>query len=156
MKRCFIYQDEKSQKFWNIDIGDTTFIVNYGRLGTQGQTQEKSFAQAEDCQKAAQKAIDEKIKKGYTEVSEETVANTADEAKRFSLTYDEQEDEGIELLFKNSGLQKISHTKTYDHRQLARSLCQQRRRRYSMAYRTQRKISAVGKPAYRRYDLRRM
>lgn len=112
MKRCFIYQDEKSQKFWNIDIGDTTFSVNYGRLGTQGQTQEKSFANAEDCQKAAQKAIDEKIKKGYTEVSEETVANTADEAKRFSLTYDEQEDEGIELLFKKIlGYKKLATLK---------------------------------------------
>lgn len=101
MKRCFIFQDDKSQKFWNIDIGETSFTVNYGRLGTTGQTSTKEFATAEAAEKAAVKAIAEKIKKGYREVSEEEAANTKDEAKRFSLTWDESEEEdGYDILYK--------------------------------------------------------
>lgn len=43
MKRVFVYQDFKSQKFWSIDVRGTDVIVNYGKLGTDGQTQVKNF-----------------------------------------------------------------------------------------------------------------
>ncbi len=93
MKRCFIFQDNKSQKFWNIEFeeGGTSFHVNYGRLGTSGQTQEKSFATAEACAKEVTKMIASKVKKGYTETTEEGVKNAKDEAKWFGIEYDEYE-----------------------------------------------------------------
>ena len=34
MKRVFVFQDFKSQKFWSIDVVGTDVIVNYGKLGT--------------------------------------------------------------------------------------------------------------------------
>lgn len=43
MKRVFVFQDFKSQKFWSIDVRGTDVIVNYGKLGTDGQTQVKNF-----------------------------------------------------------------------------------------------------------------
>ena len=43
MKRVFVFQDFKSQKFWSIDVVGTDVTVNYGKLGTDGQTQVKNL-----------------------------------------------------------------------------------------------------------------
>ena len=63
MKRVFVFQDFKSQKFWSIDVRGTDVIVNYGKLGTDGQTQVKNFSSAGEAEKAAGKLIAEKTKK---------------------------------------------------------------------------------------------
>jgi predicted DNA-binding WGR domain protein len=67
MKQTFVYRDEKSSKFWNINVTDNCFTVTFGRLGTVGQTQEKSFTDETTCRKEADKLIAEKRKKGYVE-----------------------------------------------------------------------------------------
>ena len=41
MKRVFVFQDFKSQKFWSIDVVGTDVTVNYGKLGTDGQLLKK-------------------------------------------------------------------------------------------------------------------
>ncbi|MDR3266264.1 MAG: WGR domain-containing protein [Tannerella sp.] len=69
MKRTFIYTDDKSGKFWAIETVGTTFTVTFGKLGTDGQKSEKSFATDDKCQKVADKLIAEKTKKGYVEQS---------------------------------------------------------------------------------------
>ncbi len=94
MTRCFIYQDAKSQKFWNIEYEGNEYTVTYGRLGTAGQVQQKSLGSEAECLKAVEKLINEKIKKGYAESSAEAVANATDDAKRFGLSYDDQEENG--------------------------------------------------------------
>jgi predicted DNA-binding WGR domain protein len=88
MKRIFIFQDAKSQKFWSIDVERTGFTVQYGRLGTEGQTSTKNFDTEEKCQKEADKLIAEKTKKGYIESTEETVKNTKAESKKYYTHYD--------------------------------------------------------------------
>ncbi|SFM86827.1 WGR domain-containing protein, predicted DNA-binding domain in MolR [Chitinophaga sp. YR627] len=65
MKARFIYQDEKSHKFWDIETNGTDLTVQYGKVGTTGQSQTKQFASEEECKKAADKLIAEKTKKGY-------------------------------------------------------------------------------------------
>ncbi|MDU1892159.1 MAG: ankyrin repeat domain-containing protein [Dysgonomonas sp.] len=80
MKRTFNYSDDKSSKFWSIDISENTFTVNYGKIGTAGQTQTKTFADEEACQKEANKLIAEKTKKGYIETSsasDSSIVNTS-------------------------------------------------------------------------------
>lgn len=99
MKRVFVFQDFKSQKFWSIDVAGTDVTVNYGKLGTDGQTQVKNFATTEEAEKAANKLIAEKTKKGYVETAEETAREMKVEAKKFALSYDEY-DNGVNLLDK--------------------------------------------------------
>lgn len=99
MKRVFVFQDFKSQKFWSIDVVGTDVTVNYGKLGTDGQTQVKNFATTEEAEKAANKLIAEKTKKGYVETAEETAREMKVEAKKFALSYDEY-DNGVNLLDK--------------------------------------------------------
>lgn len=71
MKKKFIYQDEKSHKFWDIEINLTSLTVTFGKYGTQGQVQTKLFPTVEECIKAAEKLIAEKTKKGYAPVVED-------------------------------------------------------------------------------------
>ena len=70
MTRTFIYTDEKSNKFWTIEVNGNSYTVNYGKVGTAGQTQTKDFADDAACQKAVDKLIAEKTKKGYVEQAE--------------------------------------------------------------------------------------
>lgn len=88
MKRIFIFQDAKSQKFWSIDVEGTGFTVQYGRLGTEGQTSTKNFDTEEKCQKEADKLIAEKTKKGYAESTENTVKSAKVESKKYFTHYD--------------------------------------------------------------------
>lgn len=70
MKRRFIYQDAKSDKFWDIDFEGTTQTVVYGKTGTAGREAVKEFATPEECTKESEKLILQKLKKGYTELKE--------------------------------------------------------------------------------------
>ena len=42
-------------------------IIQYGKIGTDGQKQEKDYASPEEALKQAEKLVDSKIKKGYEE-----------------------------------------------------------------------------------------
>ena len=70
MKRRFIYQDAKSDKFWDIDFEGTTQTVVYGKTGTAGREAVKEFATPKECTKESEKLIAQKLKKGYTELKE--------------------------------------------------------------------------------------
>ncbi|EFI5590133.1 WGR and DUF4132 domain-containing protein [Escherichia coli] len=65
--RHFIYQDEKSHKFWAVEQQGNELHISWGKVGTQGQSQVKSFADAVAAKKAELKLIAEKVKKGYVE-----------------------------------------------------------------------------------------
>lgn len=99
MKRVFVFQDFKSQKFWSIDVNGTDITVTYGKLGTDGQTQVKNFGTIEEAEKTANKLIAEKTKKGYVETEEETAREMKVEAKKYTINYDEFEN-GVKLLDK--------------------------------------------------------
>ncbi|TYX66481.1 DUF4132 domain-containing protein [Escherichia coli] len=65
--RHFIYQDEKSHKFWAVKQQGNELHISWGKVGTNGQSQVKSFADAVAAEKAELKLIAEKVKKGYVE-----------------------------------------------------------------------------------------
>lgn len=73
MKKIFEYSDDKSNKFWSIETNGNEFTVVFGKTGTDGQSQTKSFADSETCEKEAEKLIREKTKKGYVEQAEMSV-----------------------------------------------------------------------------------
>ncbi len=76
--RTFQYSDARSHKFWSIDVQGTSFTVTYGKVGTAGQVQTKSFASPEKAQAEADKLIKEKLKKGYAEVGPKPSTSEAD------------------------------------------------------------------------------
>jgi len=67
--RRFEFNDGKSSKFWSIRMSGMDVEVRYGRIGTDGQAQTKSFDTPEAAQKHAAKLIAEKTGKGYSETA---------------------------------------------------------------------------------------
>lgn len=67
--RTFHFSEGTSNKFWSIAVEGNGFAVNFGRIGTIGQRQDKIFASEQAAQAAADKLIAEKVAKGYVEQS---------------------------------------------------------------------------------------
>ena len=72
--RTFAFSDAGSHKFWNIELRAAAFTVTYGKQGTAGTKQEKTFANEEVARKEHDKLIAEKLKKGYTETTPKPTA----------------------------------------------------------------------------------
>lgn len=77
-KRYFEFQGEdtrrgtsSSSKFWEVWVEDSTLYTRFGKIGAQGQTTLKEFAETALAYKAEDHAIASKIKKGYLEIFEE-------------------------------------------------------------------------------------
>lgn len=73
MKKHLKFIDGTSDKFWQIEVSGLAHTVTYGKNGTSGTTQTKSFASAEECLKSAEKLLSEKIKKGYSDDGQVTL-----------------------------------------------------------------------------------
>ncbi len=56
----------------------SSFTVTYGKIGTEGQTQTKSFASAEKAQAEADKLVREKTSKGYVETTPTAAISRSD------------------------------------------------------------------------------
>ena len=66
--RRFEYRDQKSAKFWAIDLQGSSFQVTFGKLGKTGQTLLKEYADEATAQKEHDRLVAEKMRKGYVEV----------------------------------------------------------------------------------------
>ncbi|MFO7565547.1 MAG: WGR domain-containing protein [Enhygromyxa sp.] len=82
--RRFEYKDAKSQKFWEIETEGDAFTVRYGKIGTDGQVQTKTYASADKAQAEAEKLIKSKTKKGYVEVELDAKSQAQAKAKTAS------------------------------------------------------------------------
>ena len=68
MKRRFEFVSGGSDKFWKVDVTGNEVIVRFGRNGTDGQAETKTFPDAITAEKHVEKKVQEKIKKGYIEI----------------------------------------------------------------------------------------
>jgi uncharacterized protein (TIGR02996 family) len=66
--RRFEFEEGSSHKFWEIVVEGNAYTVRYGKVGTEGQVQTKTFKDAAKAEAEANKKIAEKTKKGYAEV----------------------------------------------------------------------------------------
>ena len=69
MTRRFEFVAGTSSKFWEVNHHANQVTVRYGRIGTEGQTQTKSFDSAGIAGRHAQQQIDSKVRKGYGEAN---------------------------------------------------------------------------------------
>ena len=59
----------RSSKFWEVAHDGLNVSVRYGRIGTQGQTQTKTFDTIERAGREVEKLTSEKLRKGYRDAS---------------------------------------------------------------------------------------
>ncbi len=62
-----VYSDEKSNKFWRGRTDGSDFVVNYGRVGSDGQTKTKDMGSADAAAAELNKVAGQKRKKGYAD-----------------------------------------------------------------------------------------
>ncbi|TWT64792.1 DUF4240 domain-containing protein [Allorhodopirellula solitaria] len=67
MKRQFYFQDDRSNKFWTIELVGNESITTHGRVGATPRQTRKQFATAEDARLGIEKQIAAKVKKGYVQ-----------------------------------------------------------------------------------------
>ena len=65
--RHFEFVGGSSRKFWEISVSGNSFTVRFGRIGTAGQSQTKTFADEAKAKIEAELLIAQKVKKGYVE-----------------------------------------------------------------------------------------
>lgn len=58
----------ESSKFWQVTQDGKKLTIVFGKIGTNGQTTEKSFASEDAATTEMEKLIKSKTKKGYQEV----------------------------------------------------------------------------------------
>jgi predicted DNA-binding WGR domain protein/DNA polymerase III delta prime subunit len=61
----WVFTDATSNKFWEAGIIDNKLIIRFGRIGTKGQVQVKTFPDAETTEREKEKMVREKTGKGY-------------------------------------------------------------------------------------------
>jgi predicted DNA-binding WGR domain protein len=61
------FEEGTSSKFWRARVEGRTLYINYGRIGSAGQTQPKDFPSPELARKEFDKLVGEKRKKGYVD-----------------------------------------------------------------------------------------
>jgi predicted DNA-binding WGR domain protein len=64
------YKDAKSNKFWRARTDGGELVINYGRIGSDGQTKVKGFGDAAAARAEMTKVADSKRKKGYADTGE--------------------------------------------------------------------------------------
>jgi DNA ligase-1 len=69
-RRYFEFEEGTSSKFWEIKISGNEVTTRYGRIGANGQTTVKTFADNAAAERFADKLIEEKTDKGYQEVDD--------------------------------------------------------------------------------------
>jgi predicted DNA-binding WGR domain protein len=63
-------KDGAAAKFWEAEVDGSKLTVRFGRIGTQGQAKEKTFASPDAAQKEEAKLIKEKTGKGYVKTGD--------------------------------------------------------------------------------------
>lgn len=79
--RRFEFRDDKSSKFWAVEQAGGEVSLAWGRIGTKGQAQTKTFASEAKAAAEIDKLIREKLGKGYVEVEAGEVEAGEVEAK---------------------------------------------------------------------------
>ncbi|TKC59163.1 WGR domain-containing protein [Pedobacter hiemivivus] len=86
MKKHLKYIDGTSDKFWQIEVNGSEYTVTYGRNGTSGTSQTKTFTDGDECLKVAEKLLNEKVKKGYSENGDVVISPKVTNSKNTSST----------------------------------------------------------------------
>ena len=61
------FEEGTSSKFWRARVEGKTLYVNYGKIGSNGQTQVKDFGSPDQANGEYDKLVREKRKKGYVD-----------------------------------------------------------------------------------------
>lgn len=74
-EQIFHCTTDDAHKFWRVSVTGSVQTVCYGRIGTAGHSQDKTFETPEEAQAATARIIVQKLAKGYHRVTETEAAH---------------------------------------------------------------------------------
>jgi predicted DNA-binding WGR domain protein len=77
MRQRYEFREDSSNKFWEIELKGKTVTTWWGKIGTEGQSKEKVFADEAAALKEYNKLVAEKTGKGYVSMQDGQTASTA-------------------------------------------------------------------------------
>ncbi|MDR3237936.1 MAG: WGR domain-containing protein [Spirochaetia bacterium] len=108
IKKYLIQQEGSSNKFWQIETDNCRQTVKWGKIGTHGRAAEKEFPDTESCKNDSEKLINQKLKKGYTEIIGDKIP------EKEPLTEEEQAELFFWDVISRSNKWKKTHWSEYD------------------------------------------
>jgi predicted DNA-binding WGR domain protein len=87
------FEEGTSSKFWRARVEGKTLYVNYGKIGSTGQTQVKDFGDNAVAQKEYDKLVREKRKKGYQDAGGGGGGGGGDEEDEDEVEDEEEQEE---------------------------------------------------------------
>lgn len=72
-----VFEDDRSNKFWRGRVEGNTMYINYGRVGSSGQTSVKDFGSPAEAAEELAKQATGKRRKGYADAGETAPAPAA-------------------------------------------------------------------------------
>jgi predicted DNA-binding WGR domain protein len=67
MKREFYLQDDRSNKYWTIELLGNEYVTTHGRVGARPRETRKQFGDEDEAKREFEKQIAAKLKTGYVE-----------------------------------------------------------------------------------------
>ena len=64
------FSDHQAERFWRIETLGADLMTNWGKIGTSGRYEVKTFSSETECEERAQQLVDTKIKAGYQDYPE--------------------------------------------------------------------------------------
>lgn len=83
--RRFEFIQGNAQRFWEIERKGEVLYTRTGKIGTEGQTRNKQFDDFMEAEQEYDRAIRDRIRKGWTEVDEASVPLVQDDRRRLQL-----------------------------------------------------------------------
>lgn len=88
MTKTYHCSEKSSNKFWTYElVGTNQLKISWGRCGLVGQNQVKTFKNSDDRQKFLNSKIDEKLRKGYKEITQKKLTEEVETAKSLGWQY---------------------------------------------------------------------
>ena len=77
MKVYLEYRDDKSEKFWSVTVAASEVTIQFGRIGTTGQSKSKDHGTYAKAKAEAEKMVAAKKRKGYVAARRSKTSKTS-------------------------------------------------------------------------------
>jgi len=96
-----------STKFWRARVEGKTLFINYGRVGTPGQTQPKDFPSHELARREFDKLLAERRKKGYVDAGRGSAADVDEDEVNDDREPDDEDDDDVSAIVAPATVQSV-------------------------------------------------
>jgi len=101
------FAEGTSTKFWRARVAGRTVYINYGRVGSAGQTQPKDFSSPELARQEFGKLVAERRKKGYVDAGAGGADNVDEDEVNDDREPDDEDDDDVPAIVPRAAVRGV-------------------------------------------------